>query len=88
MPVSPAELALIRDDMALMDSLHPCIREVCKDAPISSYLPLIFRQDPSLYQLALNFPHEFARRYRLWLDSRSKEAHRILHPTLEKAKRQ
>lgn len=83
--LNSATHSLIKQDMAVFDNMAPCIRRVMREAPITTYLVLIFQQDPQLYDLAMRNPEEFARRLESWLAARSAEAHRLIPASLMKA---
>lgn len=75
----------VRRDCEIYDALHPVIKKVIQEAPVSVYLQGMLRQNPKLLELAEHSPYDFALKLQRYLREESRRAHRILLPELEKA---
>jgi hypothetical protein len=72
-------------DCEIYDTLHPAIRRVIREAPVTVYLQSLMQSNPQLLQQAQQHPYEFARQLSDFLKEQSRRTHRILQPELAKA---
>ena len=75
----------VRRDCAIYDTLHPAIKKVIQEAPISVPIQVMMAHNQNLLRLAEQNPYGFALKLQKFLVEESRRAHRILPAELEKA---
>lgn len=73
MSASPLPMSVVKEfaeqEMALYDSMHPCIRKIMAEHSEGMYLIGIFQNNPEAYRLAMQAPRVFADKLKRTLDA-------------------